>query len=84
LFIADAVNVAVVRAAQWYRELITYLNAHGLWLREAQMMRITGPAAADETGLASHKFATLRITQAYRLWRNGTLADGASAFYARW
>ena len=71
-FIAHAMNFAMMCATQWHGELIADLAAQGLWLGEAQVMRVAGAPSANETRLAGDKFAVLRITQPYRLCRNRT------------
>ena len=49
--VAHAVNQPVVNAAEGDGELIADLASEGPGLREAQVMRVGGFAAADKTGL---------------------------------
>lgn len=41
-FVADAVDLAVMSAAEWYRELVADLEAEPARLREPQMVGIAG------------------------------------------
>ena len=45
----------VVDVAQGDGEFVRHLKAQGAWLREANVMRLGGAAAADETWLAADK-----------------------------
>jgi hypothetical protein len=54
-------NLTMMRAAERDGELVADLRPHREWLREAQVMRIAGPTAANKTSLAGNKFAVLRI-----------------------
>ena len=57
----------MMAAAQRHGELIACLPAERAVLREAQMMGVYGPAAADQTGLFGHEPDVLLVTKAARL-----------------
>jgi hypothetical protein len=50
-FVADIVQLAVVRAAERHGELVANLGAERLRLSEADVMRIRGGAAAQDARL---------------------------------
>jgi hypothetical protein len=66
-FIATAMDLAMMAAAQRHGELIACLPAECAVLREAQMMGVFGPAAADQSGLFGHEPDVLLVTKAARL-----------------
>src|SRR5207237_10045863 len=66
-FVARAVEVAVVRAAERDRELIADLAAKGALLGEAQMMRVGRFAAAHEAGLTGHALEVRLVAGAARI-----------------
>src|SRR5665213_2131939 len=61
-FIAGVVKLAMVGTAKGDGKLVTDLAAKGLWLGEADVMRVGGKCAAEKTGLrgAPHKRGHLR------------------------
>src|SRR4029077_19220588 len=66
-FVARAMDLTVMAAAQRHGEFITDFAPECAVLREAQMMRICGLAAANETGLFGHKPHMIPVTNAARL-----------------
>ena len=72
----DPVNRAVMHAAERHRELIAHLAAERARLREAQMMRVGGLAAADQAGLLGHEPQMLFVAIAFWLGqREDALVD---------
>jgi hypothetical protein len=67
-FIARAMDLTVMAAAQRHGELIADFAAECAVLHETQMMRICWPAAANETGLFGHEPHMIPVTNAARLW----------------
>ena len=63
-FIAGAMDVTVMAAAQRHGEFIADFTPECAVLREAQMMRICWLAAANETGLFGHKPHMIPVTNA--------------------
>ena len=55
-------QLVVVRLQTGNGELIGDLHRHGARLSKAQVMRLRGPAAADQTRLASNKCEMRRIS----------------------
>jgi hypothetical protein len=64
--ITDAMNRAVMHAAERHRELIAYFYAQRARLRKVQVMRVTWVTATDDAGLRSNK-AKVRLVAA-ALW----------------
>src|SRR5262249_10591982 len=67
LFVADAVNLAVMHAAERDRKLITRLAPERARLRIAQAMRVARPAAADQAGLPGDIAQMVFVAVAARL-----------------
>ena len=65
-FVANAVDGAMMAAAERHRELIADLTAERPRLHEAQMMGVAGRAAADQAGLRSHEPQVLLVAVAAR------------------
>jgi hypothetical protein len=65
-FITTAMDLAMTAAAQRHGELIADLSAERAVLREAQMMGVCGPAAANQTRLFGHEPDVLLVTKAAR------------------
>jgi len=57
----------MVAPTQWNGEFIADLAAESAVLREAQMMGIRGPSAADQARLFSHKLDVVLVTKPARL-----------------
>ncbi len=75
-FIAVAVELTMMPAAQWDGELIADLAAKCTALREAQVVGIAGLAAADQARLLSDMPDVLAIPHPARFWeRQGALVD---------
>jgi hypothetical protein len=66
-FIARAMDLAMMAAAQRHGELIADLAANRAVLREAQMMGICRPAPANQTRLFGYEPDVLLVTKAARL-----------------
>ena len=65
-FTTVAMELAVVRATEWHRELIADLAAERARLREAQMVWIGGPATADQARLLHHMPDMIAVANAVR------------------
>jgi hypothetical protein len=65
-FIAAAMDLAMVRATERHRKLVTHLATERTKLREPQMMRIRRPATANKTGLFDHVPDMVPITNTAR------------------
>src|SRR5271154_2047107 len=65
-FIATEMSLAVVTPAQWHGEFVADLARQRTVLREAQMMGIRGPAAANQTGLFGHEPDVVPVTNPAR------------------
>jgi hypothetical protein len=59
--------VPVMRSAQRYGELITYLASHRAGLSEAQMVGVCGASPANQTGLRGNVFEMCFIAMPTRL-----------------
>ena len=68
-FIAVPVGFVMMQPAERDNVLIARLEGQTARLGEAQMVRIGGRAAADETGLAGDKPQMLGIAPSHRSWR---------------
>ena len=66
-FVARAMDLTVMAAAQRHGELIADFAPECAVLHETQMMRICWPAAANETGLFGHKPHMIPVANAARL-----------------
>ena len=66
-FIATAMDLAMMASAQRHGELIAHLAAERAMLREAQMMGVCRPAAANQARLFGHEPDVLLVTKAARL-----------------
>src|SRR6516165_10228029 len=66
-FIAAAMHLTVMRAAEWHRELIAHLTAEGTTLCEPQVMRIRGLSTTNQALLFHDVPDMLAITNATRL-----------------
>lgn len=64
-FLAGAVQFAMVCPAQRDREFVTDLEAETAGLRQPQMVRVTGLAAADEAGLFRNEPQMLLVPQPF-------------------
>ena len=85
-FLAGAMQFAMMRAAERDRKFIADLLRKSARLRKAQMVRVAGLAAADETGLFGHKAQMLLVPQPLGL-RQGQYAfvdAGAGLVFCRW
>ena len=81
-FIAVAVELTMMPAAQWDGELIADLAAKCTALREAQVVGIAGLAAADQARLMSDMPDVLAIPHPARLReRQGALVDRFRLFW---
>jgi hypothetical protein len=60
-------GLAMMAPAQRHGELIADLSAERAVLREAQVMGVCGPAAANQTRLFGHEPDVLLVTKAARL-----------------
>ncbi len=70
-------NLAVVGSAQRHGELVACFAAERFDLGKAQMVRITGPAAADQTGLLGDEFEMRLVPDPARFGEpQGGLIDG--------
>ena len=75
--VTHPVNRAVMHAAERHRELIAHLAAERPPLREAQMMRVGGLAAADQAGQLGHEPQMLFVAIAFWLGqREGAVYPG--------
>jgi hypothetical protein len=54
-FVAGLVQLPMVATAKRHRKLVADFEAQGSRLRKAQVMRITGLPAADDTGLGGNE-----------------------------
>ncbi|WP_249166855.1 hypothetical protein [Bradyrhizobium sp. JYMT SZCCT0428] len=61
-FFAGAMQFAVMRPAQRYRKFVADLLAEPAGLCKTQMVWVTGLAAADKAGVASHKAQVLLVS----------------------
>ena len=66
-FIATAMDLTVVAAAQRHGELITHFSRERAVLREPQMMGIGWNAAANQARLFGHELDVVLVTKAARL-----------------
>ena len=66
-FIAAAMNITVMAAAEGHREPIAHLTAEGTTLCEPQVMRIRGSSTANQARLFHDVPDMLAITNATRL-----------------
>src|SRR5262249_42163893 len=60
-FIATVMDLAMVSATEWYRELVAYLAAERRCLGKAQMMRIGRTPAANQAWLLRDGFHMLPV-----------------------
>ena len=67
-FITMTMDLAMMSAAERDRELIADSSAERSVLRKAQMVRIAGLTAADQTGLLGNKAHMVAIANSSRLW----------------
>ena len=63
-FIARAMGLAMMAAAQRYGELVTDLAAERAVLGEAQMVGVGRPAPTNQASLFSHELDVLLVTKA--------------------
>jgi hypothetical protein len=76
LLVADAVNRAVMRAAQWDGEFIAGFAAERARLNESEVMRIRRLAAAQEARLLGYKSKMVPVAiAAWRPERQDALID---------
>jgi hypothetical protein len=77
-FVADAMNGAVMDAAERHREFIAGLAAERPWLQVSKVMRVRWLAAANEAGLSGDKAQVLPVAITPRRDnREHTLVDAA-------
>ena len=60
-FLAGPVQLPMMRATQRHGELVADLEAETAGLREPQMVRVAGLAAADEARLLGHEAQVLLV-----------------------
>ena len=65
-FIATAMDLAMMPAAERHREFVAHLAAKRPWLSKAQMVRIRGRAAANQTGLLDDEPHVLAVANSAR------------------
>ena len=76
-------QLAVMTPAERNGELIAHLEANGSGLGKAQVMRVCGLAATDESGLCGHELQMRLVAQPFGLAkRERTLVD--SCWTIRW
>ena len=68
-FIAAAVYVAMVPAAQWDGELVADLSTECSALRKAEMMGIGWSAAANQAGMLGDRSDVIPVTHSARFGR---------------
>jgi hypothetical protein len=66
-FLANAVDLTMMSAAERYGELVADLEAETADLREAQMMSVAGQPFTDQAGLFGNKSKMVLVTTATRL-----------------
>jgi hypothetical protein len=64
-----SVQFAVMQTAQGDRKLIAHFAAEDGWLGKLEVMGVGWAAAADQTGLLSHKPAMFLCREAAPFWR---------------
>ena len=64
-FIAGLVQLPMMPAAKWDRELIAHLQTNSSRLRKPQVMRIGWLPAADEAGLRRDEFQVCLVAQSF-------------------
>ena len=64
-FVTRAMDVVMVRVANWDRKFVGDLERHATGLREAQMMGLSGPASADQTGLTGDERQVVAIADPF-------------------
>ena len=84
-FIAVAMQLAMMAAAQGDRELVADLAAQRPALREAQVMGVAGFTTADQTSLLRHEAHMVAITDASGLGMGkNRFVDGLAAGLPSW
>jgi hypothetical protein len=64
------VQFAMMQTAQGDRKLIAHFAAQGGWLGKFEVMGVCRAAAADQTGLLSHKPAMFLVAKPHRFGGN--------------
>ena len=64
--IAAAMHLAVMSAAKRNREFVADLAAECRYLRKPEVVGISGPPAADQTGLLGNRFNVFSVAYATR------------------
>src|SRR6516164_10976831 len=66
-FVTVSMNLPVMQAAEWYRELITHLSSECAALRKSEVVRIARTATANQTRMSCDEFHMLSIADSSRL-----------------
>ena len=69
-FVAAAMHLAMMSAAQWHRKFIADLAPQRPRLRKAKMVNISRTAAANQARLLGYRFDVIPVAYSTRRWQD--------------